>query len=141
MRLAVLAALLATATALSALAVIPARDAPPALRLAASADRGVARRCPAALPPGRHPEAAVAAAARRHFPDRKIRGLLSLGPGSYGTFPVFHSMARQGCDDNRLVARSWVVFTLGTLRAPSLTEGVHFFARTRRGWVDWFDAR
>ncbi len=107
----------------------------------AAGSRRDAARCPHALPPGRHPEGAVAAAARREFPDRRIRGLHSLAPGGFGLQPVWRSTARERCDDDRVVARSWVVFTLGSLKEPSLTSGVHFFARTRQGWVDWFDLR
>ena len=71
-------------------------------------------------------------------------GLGSLNGLSPRTDQVWTRAARQRY--GAVVAkRSWVVFTFDTRflkrrnRSPSLAEHASFFARTNKGWRDWFN--
>jgi hypothetical protein len=88
--------------------------------------------------------AGVEAAARRlglrQRPQRFLVGLLSMSPYSLGTDAVWRNIAKQRCG-GRIAGRSWVAFYFspaGAKTSADLAEGVVYFARTTRGWKEWF---
>lgn len=113
----------------------------------------VAANCPAALLPGPKAAAGALSAITREQPrlyrgpeygTYEVTGLASLVPGQWTPSGIepYRGIAARRCGA-RVARRSWVIYLFFPKLAwsASLSQGLVFSARTRRGWIIWYRYR